>query len=736
MNATFFDYLGWVSLSPNLRESFNRTLRDAGKRRHQQIEIAHLLHAMIDDPEGAIALARMGVDRDELREDMEARIDDIPKGRRIEIDEIEPSRELKKLMAMASELAEGENDDEIDGGDVIRALARQESAGGRGRLLPAPDRERGAGRKGKAPSRSPNDDEAGERETASNASGESKVPKSVPPEPRRKVDFDVDPIRASIESIMARRRDAEEILYECEWYHLFKSLNMIDDALEGEEKRHRARLLARAEQELAERPRCRKAFLYVRHLDQELARLKSIVDINWAGDLSPDQAVSELYRLRNLPREENEVEQRHGEDDIGAHLVDVKIQESEILALEQKLKRIDRSSIRSRNRIRELEDHIEHHGSHSKQREHVISELESYLNQEMRQAEKREARIIELERELALTRSMTDNHKDKTSNLELELAAVKKHAGDREIHILDLETKLKLERDSAAAHEIQMREMRDRLELEKKRAESHDRQIDELNRKLEEEKERARAHEEQVRTLEADLKTRLDLLKTREEQIKILQENLEARDEYVKTREEKLKQLEEELAKKSRSEERLRLLEEELASKNESEEKLRQLEMELASKSESEDRVRQLEMELAEKEEIERQRQQEIERLSSILDEHKNANESHQQHIAMTMEEREREKREHERQVKAMRAQILALETKIKEQKEEYARDILIFMQEVEKANQQIRESERLVDIIRDEGSGYSVNSHPTSHKDGIQHVMRRTIPRARPRGK
>ena len=55
MTATFFEYLGWVSLSPNLKESFNKALLDAEQNRHGTVEIEHLLFALIDDPEGAIA---------------------------------------------------------------------------------------------------------------------------------------------------------------------------------------------------------------------------------------------------------------------------------------------------------------------------------------------------------------------------------------------------------------------------------------------------------------------------------------------------------------------------------------------------------------------------------------------------------------------------------------------------------------------------------------------------------
>jgi len=129
MTATFFEYLGWVSLSPNLKESFNKTLVDAEKHRHATVEIEHLLYALVDDPEGAIALIAMGVDRDQLRDELADHLDEIPTGARIELSRLQPARELKKLMAKASDMADNEHDDHIDGGDVVRALGEFDRLG-------------------------------------------------------------------------------------------------------------------------------------------------------------------------------------------------------------------------------------------------------------------------------------------------------------------------------------------------------------------------------------------------------------------------------------------------------------------------------------------------------------------------------------------------------------------------------------------------------------------------------
>ena len=78
MTASYFEYLGWVSLSSNLQASFAKALEDARKRGHKAFRAEHLLYALVDDPEGAIALARMQVSRNELRSDLTEHLSRFP----------------------------------------------------------------------------------------------------------------------------------------------------------------------------------------------------------------------------------------------------------------------------------------------------------------------------------------------------------------------------------------------------------------------------------------------------------------------------------------------------------------------------------------------------------------------------------------------------------------------------------------------------------------------------------
>ncbi len=534
MTATFFEYLGWVSLSPNLTESFNKALLDAEQSRHGTVEIEHLLLALIDDPEGAIALTQRGLDRDDLREALADHLERLPAGAKLDVQDIQPARELKKLMAKTSDQADNEHDDHIDGGDVIRALADFKTAN-------SPDfLNIGQHKQETPPAKKRHARSHSRKSTPQNSpalqNGEDAMANTPTDQTSDDLNFDADPIKASIKSIMARRRDAEEILFECEWYHLFKSLNMIDEVLEGEELTQRTILLARAEKELAERPRCRKAFLYVRHLDKELARLKGIVDIDWAGDITPDEAVSELARLRALPQNNNMTAPKDPQADtnqrskIGKQLFDVKIQASEVLALEQKLARLDRNSGFEGNQLKEMETNLASHDTHSKKRDNVIGVLEHYLHSEMQLSDARDLRIAELEKELHDSKNVSDMAVDKTSDLELELAAFKEHAGNREMALSELESKLKTERQSAHTHEQQVAELHNMLATEKQRAQSHDEHVAKLQQTYEQEKSRATAHEQQVRALEADMKKRLEQLQIREAQVKKLEEDLSAHE--------------------------------------------------------------------------------------------------------------------------------------------------------------------------------------------------------------
>jgi flagellin-like hook-associated protein FlgL len=663
MTAKFFEYLGWVSLSPNLKESFSKTLLDAEQHRHGTVEIEHLLLALIDDPEGAIALTQMGVDRDKLRNNIADHLDAIPAGDNIKPHELQPSRTLKKLMAKASDQADSEHDDHIDGGDVIHALGEFKASNSNLDFLQGVQIEAEAKPAQKRSTRQ-----------RSRKAGDETVEDSPSNSQANELNFDVDPIKASIKAIMARRSEAENILLECEWYHLFKSLNMIDAVLGEEEQVQRTNLLARAEKELAERPRCRKAFLYVRYLDNELDRLKGIVDIDWAGDITPDETVRELDRLRSQSQKNTTKSKKPtgSGSELGEHLQDVKVQESEVLAIEQKLQQLDKTAGTSENRLKELEGHLESHDTHSKKRENVIGELERYLRSEMQMADARDKRIIELEKQLHDNKSISDGQVDKTSLLQDELKAFKEHAGNREMHISDLEAKLKAEKETATSHEEQVGELRTMLDKEKNRAEAHNQQVEKLQKTFEEEQLRAAAHEQQVLTLEADLKSRQEQLQAREEHIKDLQEDLSAKENHMAEREEQVKKLEADL-------------------------------FEHANQSD--------------------QHKLEINGLHT-------SHLSEVQKLLTNIEDQEGESRQHHLEISALRAQLGSLENRLQDQETAYSDEKVNLSNTIEEMRREIEESESLIEIIHATGEPYRVKSDvQTGDEAVVKIVSRRTIP-------
>jgi len=779
MTSTFFEYLGWVSLSPNLKESFNKTLADAEKHRHATVEIEHLLYALIDDPEGAIALIAMGVDRDELRDELADHLHQIPTGARVELARLQPARELKKLMAKASDMADNEHDDHIDGGDVVRALGEFDRLGDfdfRHHFAkqpeiksPAPQNTRPRSHKKTAqyapvqppktqiappaPAPEPVQVATAPVQTAPipplpplpPQAGDETVEKISPTPKASALNFDVDPIKASIKAIMARRADAEEILYECEWYHLFKSLNMIDEGLEGEAQTYRAKLLAKAEMELAERPRCRKAFLYVRHLDQELDRLKGIVDIDWAGDITPDETVRQLSYLRAMPKDEkksrrapNLPSHNTAHSRFGDHLFDVKLQESEVLALEQKLARLDRTAGFSQDRLLELEEHLQSHDTHSKKRENIIGELESYLRSEMQLSDARDLRIIELEKELVSTKNITDSQVGKTSHLENELAAFKEHAGNRELLISELETSLRKEKNNATSHAEQVRELRTMLANEKERAETHDLQVAELQKTYEEEKNRATEHEQQVHTLEEDLKARLQQLKIREDQIRSLEDSLSTRE---KIKERQIKELEERLqAREQEKERQVTELQKNLNATEihaaEQEKQLQTLHADLSShtslREEKERQIMELQKSLDAKETHTAEQEKQLQTLHTDLSAHASAREEKERQIMelqKSLESKETHVAEQEKQLQALLSD-LSSHASAREEKE---RQVMELQKNLDAREAHLAEQEKQLQTLHTDLSShtdakdqhqYEINSLHVNHKQEVNKLL------------
>ena len=63
-------------LSPELKRSLDRAIRDTRRRRHEFITLEHLLYALIDDPSAKQVLLGCGADIEALRHDLETFLDE------------------------------------------------------------------------------------------------------------------------------------------------------------------------------------------------------------------------------------------------------------------------------------------------------------------------------------------------------------------------------------------------------------------------------------------------------------------------------------------------------------------------------------------------------------------------------------------------------------------------------------------------------------------------------------
>ncbi len=302
MSLSFLDTLGWVPLSANLKTTFNRALRLAQKGDHVLIGPEHLLLALVDDPEGAIALAERGIDRQTLRRGLSEALRSLPPTASPKAQDTQkPDRDLKRLMARASELAEEAEKELLDGGDVIAALdgfAQREGASVLARLqMPtqAMTSQSLVTETTARPSKSPQDDaDRAERE---------KTPQDFSGETSRLLgnghgtmgSFAPNLLHETLSDILRKQREAQETLARCPWYRVYRNLQQMGPRSETEAESHRLTMLSQAEAEIARDPECALAFRYLRFLEDELARLPRLAALDLA-DLFPKSDESEAER--------------------------------------------------------------------------------------------------------------------------------------------------------------------------------------------------------------------------------------------------------------------------------------------------------------------------------------------------------------------------------------------------------------------------------------------------------
>ncbi len=320
MVASFLDYMGWVSLSFNLRESFKKAEQTAIELGYQQLDISHLLFALIDNPEAAIALSGHNIDRQQLRHQLTHHaLAFTNKGYLPSKDtdartvSPEPAKRIQHLMALASQKADISGKTEIDGEDVIKALIELEQQGG------MQYSKKNVTKHNDSPSMHysyQKDLFAYDQNNKLLNWGIPKHPAGQPElylSPHRDLKPEIQPlqtpdprvlelpenrhtgpdkimkysypdhdtveykqIRSSLNSLMQRRSDAEKVLKDCEWYQLLKNLEQVSDDLDDTAERHQKKLAKKARQEIGKVDRWRKAYRYIKHIDDEMAKFRKL----------------------------------------------------------------------------------------------------------------------------------------------------------------------------------------------------------------------------------------------------------------------------------------------------------------------------------------------------------------------------------------------------------------------------------------------------------------------------
>ncbi len=116
-------------ITKELQATFNRALDDAITRRHEFLTLEHLLLALLKDPTASEVIRRCGGDLGSLKRDLEAfftdRLQQLPPGQ----DRLpEETAALQRVVQYAILQAQGSEQEEVDGGNVLAALFQEKNS--------------------------------------------------------------------------------------------------------------------------------------------------------------------------------------------------------------------------------------------------------------------------------------------------------------------------------------------------------------------------------------------------------------------------------------------------------------------------------------------------------------------------------------------------------------------------------------------------------------------------------
>jgi ATP-dependent Clp protease ATP-binding subunit ClpA len=117
-----------MTIAKELQAAFNAAVQEALRRRHDFVTLEHLLLGMLEDKYTAEILSACGADLEEIREELEAylgTLESVPGGTKLEL---EQTVAVTRVLQRAADHVLSAGKKEIDGGDVLAAMYREESA--------------------------------------------------------------------------------------------------------------------------------------------------------------------------------------------------------------------------------------------------------------------------------------------------------------------------------------------------------------------------------------------------------------------------------------------------------------------------------------------------------------------------------------------------------------------------------------------------------------------------------
>lgn len=121
-----------MHISPDLQATLRRAFEDAQARRHEFVTLEHLLRALLDDPAASDVLDHVGADRERLRAELDAFLDEelerLPETDDDTKHEPQYTLGIQFVLQLAASHVQSAGKENINGANVLAALFREENS--------------------------------------------------------------------------------------------------------------------------------------------------------------------------------------------------------------------------------------------------------------------------------------------------------------------------------------------------------------------------------------------------------------------------------------------------------------------------------------------------------------------------------------------------------------------------------------------------------------------------------